>query len=316
MDKFENVGFVIVNYRTPDLTKLCIQNVRRLYPSVAIVVVDNSPVCEQTSSEEWENCIYLPQEANVGFAVAVNLGAKALSGLSGIDLLVFLNPDAEIYDGFLEGLCPLLKNSEIAMVAPTILDNELPPDTWCAGGRFSATLGGVDLTFRGGRIPNFKAFYSEFASGCALLMSLDNFYILGGFDERYFMYEEDLDLSLRVLDIGKKIAIHEDVIVTHIRQGSHQSERYTPPLSVRNPNIKFYLDQIVCNRICNLITNRRLIGTCRTALGLTSFTGRKLTYFIWKRKPSLAIYFTLAAWKGIKLSLTSRRLLNHQLRQH
>lgn len=313
MPQFEDIGFVIVNYRTPELTQKCIECVRSLYSEVSIVIVDNSPNCEQNTQTDRGDIIYLPQKSNVGFGAAVNLGAASLRALKVIKYLVLLNSDAVIYEGFLEFLCPLLQIPGIGMVAPVILDNETQPQIWCAGGRFSSLQGGVDLKYRGERIAGYNAFYSEFASGCALLMSLETFWEIGGFDQRFFMYEEDLDLSLRILGSGQKIAIHDEVIVTHIRQGSHQCDGYIPPMSIKNPNVRFYLDQIVSNRVCVLIVNSHLIGRGRALLALLSFLSRKTLYYLWRGKISLCRDVLRAFGKGVMLSREkSRRTTGNQ----
>ncbi len=64
----------------------------------------------------------------------------------------------------------------------------------------------------------------QFATGCFLLIRSQAFYRLGGFDERFFLYQEDSDLTLRALRLGK-VVYHPDMCVTHVWSRDSQHDR-------------------------------------------------------------------------------------------
>jgi N-acetylglucosaminyl-diphospho-decaprenol L-rhamnosyltransferase len=154
----------------------------------------------------------LEQERNLGFAGACNAGASA----SAAPLLLFLNPDAVPAPGCLEHL----RNTAAER-----------PDwgAWQAlvtmeGGRSINTSGGITHFLGMGwagqcgepiaAAPPAPAEVS-FASGAALMVRRDAWQRTGGFDERYFMYGEDVDISLRLRLAGYEVGIAPAARVEH-----------------------------------------------------------------------------------------------------
>jgi hypothetical protein len=85
----------------------------------------------------------------------------------------------------------------------------------------------------------------------------------GGFDERFFMYEEDLELSLRIQESGSKIWYEPSAVIKHVGQGSMRKngEKFSGLLWPDNPNLSFYVFHIIKNRLINMSMNAR--GTNR-----------------------------------------------------
>jgi GT2 family glycosyltransferase len=145
---------------------------------------------------------------NAGFAEAANAGARAASG----DLLVFLNPDATPAPGFAE-----------AIRADSGWDAWMGLVT-AQGGRVVNTNGGVlhftgiawageagavaPGTLRGPREP-------AFLSGACLAVPRTAFERIGGFARGYFMYHEDVDLSLRLRLAGGRLGVEPAAVVDH-----------------------------------------------------------------------------------------------------
>jgi GT2 family glycosyltransferase len=138
---------------------------------------------------------------NAGFAAAANAGARAARR----ELLVFLNPDATPAPGFVEAI----RNSRW--------------DAWMAlvtaeGGRVVNTSGGV-LHFTGiawagpDRIDGPRE--TAFLSGACLALPRAAFERVGGFAEPYFLYHEDVDLSLRLRLAGARLGVEPAAVVDH-----------------------------------------------------------------------------------------------------
>jgi GT2 family glycosyltransferase len=162
-----------------------------------LVVVDNASTdgTARVAREAAPGARVLEQSGNLGFAGGCHVGARASTAA----LLLFLNPDTRPAPGFLDAL------REVAGGRPGW-------GAWQAlvtlpGGDRINTTGGV-AHFLGlgwaGRcgepVESAPAAPEEvpFASGAAMVVRREAWERLGGFDERYFMYVEDVDLSLRM----------------------------------------------------------------------------------------------------------------------
>ncbi len=138
---------------------------------------------------------------NAGFAEAANVGAQTASR----ELLVFLNPDATPAPGFVEAIRGGEWDAWMGLVT-------------AEGGRVVNTSGGV-LHFTGiawagpDRIDGPRE--TAFLSGACLAMPRAAFERVGGFAGEYFLYHEDVDLSLRVRLAGGRLGVEPAAVVDH-----------------------------------------------------------------------------------------------------
>jgi GT2 family glycosyltransferase len=146
---------------------------------------------------------------NLGFAAGCNVGAEAAGG----ELLLFLNPDSRVADGFRDAV-------------------EAVPDGWCAWMGL-VTMGGGALVNTSGGVVHFSgiAWAGQagdsldvapgapaevgFASGACFVIPRSLYLELGGFPEHFFMYCEDVDLSLRVRLLGQAVGVLPAARVDH-----------------------------------------------------------------------------------------------------
>jgi GT2 family glycosyltransferase len=195
-------------------------DLRRTLPSLLdelgaqdeLIVVDNAS--EDGLSAELGNLapsaklVSLP--SNVGFAAGANAGARAARG----ELLVLLNPDAAVRPGWGAAIRRPWGGPWAAWMGLVLLD----------GGEQINTSGGV-LHFTGfgwaGQIgqPIREAPRTPseigFLSGACLAVPRARWNELGGFPEQFFMYCEDVDLSLRLRLFGGRLAVVPDAVVCH-----------------------------------------------------------------------------------------------------
>ena len=175
---------------------------KQLGPGDELVVVDNasSDGTLDAVREVAPAATVVQTGSNTGFAAAANAGARAASG----DLLVFLNPDATPAPGFVEAI-----RSAGAW------------DAWMGlvkAGSEVNTSGGV-LHFTGiawagsNRIDGPRE--TAFLSGACLAVPRAAFLGLGGFADAYFMYHEDVDLSLRLRLAGGRLGVEPAAVVDH-----------------------------------------------------------------------------------------------------
>lgn len=140
---------------------------------------------------------------NLGFAAGNNAAFRSLRGRS-FDYVVFLNNDTVVDPGFLQPLLDELQKPWVGIAAPKILYMDDPERIWYAGGVLESATGLIEHT--GIRQPDGPRFDTPepvwYATGCCLGMRSRDFDAAGGFDERFRMYGEDVDLSIKVRKRG------------------------------------------------------------------------------------------------------------------
>jgi GT2 family glycosyltransferase len=211
----------IVTYRSGPVIAACLQN---LFASTRrpldVVVFDNASDDDTRARLQpfagRVRLIFHP--VNLGFGQGHN---HALTDAAG-DCFLILNPDIEIPPGGLDQLANHLEDHpECGAVAP-----RLDEASSNAAAGFSRCYPGqryAPNSFR--RLPGEVAFLQ----GACLLIRAALFREIGGFDPRYFLYAEDLDLSIEVRKRGWTLAYAAGVVVRHL--GGH-SEQVRPAASV------------------------------------------------------------------------------------
>ncbi|MDX2377464.1 glycosyltransferase family 2 protein [Microbacterium sp. LRZ72] len=156
-------------------------------------------------------------EENRGFGGGVNAGAQ-LALEHGADVLVTLNPDAVIDAQALAALIDQARTQPDALVAPRIVTGS--GASWFQGADLYLDDGSVAGAHR--RVPGRPR--REWLTGACLAVSAALWRRVGGFDEDYFLYWEDIDLSHRVLDAGGRLVI-ADVRAVHDEGQTHEDAR-------------------------------------------------------------------------------------------
>jgi GT2 family glycosyltransferase len=160
--------------------------------------------------KHWPGVLLVENDQNLGFSRACNQGARIAKG----ELIAFLNNDARVDPEWLNGLLATMARDEtIACVGSMIM-------TWDGAevefaGRFDdlfcIAYESLGRTLR----PEAPETYSLFVSGGAMLLERNTFLQVGGFDKRYFMYHEDVDLCWRLWTLGRRCAIAPNSVIYH-----------------------------------------------------------------------------------------------------
>jgi GT2 family glycosyltransferase len=210
-----SVSVVIVTYDSAAavavaLPPLCAQ----LHEGDELVVVDNASSDDTVAvvREVAPAAVVVANGENAGFAAGANAGARAAAG----DLLVFLNPDATPAPGFAEAIRAPLADGRGWTAWMGMVTAE--------GGRVVNTNGGV-LHFTGiawageagARAPGSVSGPREtaFLSGACLAVPRAAWQQSGGFAAPYFMYHEDVELSLRLRLAGGRLGVEPAAAVDH-----------------------------------------------------------------------------------------------------
>lgn len=223
------ISIITVNYRSWSRLRECLDSVHLQQGSkVEMIVVDNfsddGQVASFTRDYPWVHFILQP--INGGFAQACNKGAAVSKG----KWLLFLNPDSVLENGVLETLLNRVEQEpEWKLVGIRQYDDEGKdqhqfgnfPRWWTVWPQMRT----LERLIRGKE--NYKSYlnttpvsYPDWISGCFILIRQNDFHYLGGWDQRFWMYSEDIDLCKRAADIGWKRVMFNEVRCLHAHGGS------------------------------------------------------------------------------------------------
>jgi len=213
------VAVIIVHWNTPDLLARCLDALRvQTRPADRVIVIDNgrSATLAETIAASDPHVEVIQPDRNLGFAAGNNLGiAKA----SDCEWCALLNPDAFPEPRWLESLLdaaatqPASASFTSHLLAP-------PPE--------SKALDGVGDTYhvsgsawrRRYEIAPGEAWIPFSACAAAALYRRDALVAIGGFDEDFFCYVEDVDLGFRLRLAGHECVYVPDAVVLHVGSAS------------------------------------------------------------------------------------------------
>jgi N-acetylglucosaminyl-diphospho-decaprenol L-rhamnosyltransferase len=223
------LSVVIVNFNSASLLERCLDSLSSYASSDAleIVVVNNDARETETLVSLKERFSFTLHHApeNPGFGKASNLGARLTQG----ETLLFLNPDTTWLRGDIFAAARQLSSSpSTAIVGFRLLTPEREVQSWSAG--VEITL--WDILRNNLSLPQSRKLWSSpvvcsaaWVSGAAMLVRRDVFETLGGFDETFFLYFEDVDLCRRARQAGKDVLYFPDLTFLHIGGKSSSSSQ-------------------------------------------------------------------------------------------
>ncbi|RJQ33017.1 MAG: glycosyltransferase [Actinobacteria bacterium] len=217
------VSIILVNYNGIKHLPTCLNSLKELdYPKekVEVVVVDNDSTdgSVELLAKDFPEVKVVSNKENKGFAPAVNQGAKVATGSH----IALLNNDMKVEKDWLTELAkPLISDSELACTGSKVLDWE--------GKKIDFVLGMMNFEGRGFQIdfekPLRKNEYNEprymlFVNGGSMLVNRDVFLKVGGFDEDYFAFYEDVDFGWRLWLAGYKVLFVPTSVAYHRHHGT------------------------------------------------------------------------------------------------
>jgi GT2 family glycosyltransferase len=215
-----------------ELLRNCLRSLRRgSYPSVEILLLDNGSTCPRTLRylERGRNLSafqVIPCPGPFNFSRVCNVGARQASG----DFLLFLNNDTEVLTpDWLEHLLRLGNRPDIGIVGATLLYPDgtlqhagiLPRE----GGQWSHVYRGLPQDYPGERGELLHARTVPAVTGACLMIRRTLFMEMGGFDERYDLTFNDVDLCSRIRGRGLKVAISPQARLWHFESMSRGFSR-------------------------------------------------------------------------------------------
>jgi hypothetical protein len=212
------VYVIILAWNQREDTQVCLGAVlQSTYPNFRALVVDNGSSDGTASAVRalFPQVEVVAEPFNRGFAAGANIGLN-YAWRRGADYGLLLNNDAVVDSKMLAELMEL-RGPDVALLSPVVYHASRPEIIQASGGRRSRwTLEQID-DLCGWRAPDSwpAAVERDFLPGTAVLCSKAALAAIGGFDERFFMYYEDNDLSLRARRAGYRLLLVTGARVWH-----------------------------------------------------------------------------------------------------
>ena len=250
------VSIVIVNYKVPEYLRETLRSVYQAQggDDAEIIIVDNASGdnSRELIANEFPAVRWIQLKHNIGFGKACNVGVQNACGT----YILLLNPDTMISRNTLRLSIDFLEaHPEIGMLGPKILNPDGTLQASCkrgfptpAGSFYHFTglsrlfpkskrLGRYNMTFLD---PDCQA-EVDAVSGSCMFLPKALFKQVGGFDERFFMYGEDLDLCYRIRESGHLVWYFPETQIIH-RKGKSSAK------SLFRSRIAFYEAMMLFSR--------------------------------------------------------------------
>ena len=201
---------VVLNWNGAEDTLACLKSLAGVMsPSCRVLVVDNGSTDGSPDKirEAFPDIELLLLPANIGYAGGNNAGFRRVLELKA-EFVIFLNNDTIVDAGFCTPLLETLQRNPLAGIAvPKIFYLDRPERLWYAGGVVTLSTGLIcHVGLRKKDAPQFgHPGITGYATGCCFAMRCRDFEVVGGFDETFTMYAEDVDLSLRIRSLGMSV---------------------------------------------------------------------------------------------------------------
>ena len=234
---FARVSVVMVVFRTGPALANSIARVLADPLVDEFLIVDNGSSADEervvnAAAARDNRVVVLRGHGNIGFAKAANTGAKSARGAN----LVFVNPDAYVEPGCIDALISSLRAArDLQLVGALVTHPDGVEQRGSRRGEVTPVTTLLSLTRLADAHPAFsrfevhwerrplppKAVQTPTISGACFAIRRSHFLFLGGFDERYFLHVEDIDLCWRLRQAGGQVWFEPKARVIHLGSTSH-----------------------------------------------------------------------------------------------
>jgi len=233
-----DVSVIIVNYNTTQLTKQCIQSVFQFRSKyvLEVILIDNASADRSIEQliDLFPEIQFIQNDRNIGFGAANNKGIKAAKG----EFVFLLNSDTLLMSDAVTPFVDYMRNptnSKVAVCGASLLSPDLHPST--SFGNFPGILCAISLL-------GFKLWYPkfyqqqlalgvvnynseikvvDFISGANMFIRADVLKAVGLFDESFFLYFEETELSYRISKAGYQSVLLPEINIMHYEGSSSET---------------------------------------------------------------------------------------------
>lgn len=236
----DHISIIIVHYNTDKETKECLESLEDLKTNqnfkYDVILLDNASKIPLKLKKKYKQTELIRSDSNLGFTGGNNLAIKYALDKHNSDYILLLNNDTIIEPNFLKNLYKSAKdNPKAGLLTPKIYfeknfefhksdysSKDKGKVIWYAGGSIDwqhlvADHRGIDEVDYGQFDQVAKV---DFATGCCLLITREIIETVGLLNDKLFLYNEDVDYSLRVRKAGYDLLFCPESIIWHKNAGS------------------------------------------------------------------------------------------------
>ncbi len=224
------LSIIIVTWNTATITLKCVKTINKYLDNPEIIIVDNASKDNTVDLLAKEkNVKIIKNKENLGFSKANNIGLKQATN----ELIIFMNSDIELIDNSIIDLINYFNsNKNVGIIGPKFLNPDLTPQASIFPKQ--SALNAFKEFFLNQKnsytkyIPNTENPIKVWAvSGGCILTCKSFFESIGGWNEKYYFYYEDLDLCRKINRIGKDVVFFPKCQIIH-RHGASGSKLSDP----------------------------------------------------------------------------------------
>lgn len=297
-----SIAVILVNWKKYNLTSNCIDSLNKSnYKNFKIILVDNE-YSEKSLIElknKYKELIVFKEKNNLGFAGGNNIGIRyALE--NDYDYIMLLNNDTEVKENFILPLVERIeKDHSLGAVQPLILNFLNKSIIWNAGGKLNKFLGITSTRLNNNKLNSSIVFddFTDWISGCGILIKSEIVKKIGLLDEKFFTYYEDVDWSLRMKSLGYDLGFVKESIIYH--HGSSSSKNKKNKEGVISSKIHYFN---IRNHILLLKKHKNLFNF----FGIVFFQIIKITSYIFYFLIRFRFNKLTMVLKGLKHGLNNK----------
>lgn len=223
----ETVRAIVLNYNQHATTLRAVAELRRsrgvaLDPLVVDSASGTDDIAALRAGVHPDRLLLLTE--NRGYAGGMNAGLAFWRRIGGDAPVLLFTPDARIGEDVVRGLLDALHGDpRVAVAGPVVAYSSDPAPRLGAGGSLIPRKAQVRL------IPEIRSaspYDVDWVEGCCMLVRPDVIADIGGLDERYFLYYEEIDLCHRVREAGWKVRVAPGVRVLHPKAAGQQPPHF------------------------------------------------------------------------------------------
>ena len=210
---------IVVTWNSSGYIDECLNSIKRSTQKVATLVVDNGSADDSASKAELRgdpDVIVMRTGINLGYAGGNNL-ALSMASAEGTDFAVIINPDASIDPDCIGRLINVLKfDPSVGLASPAICYASSDV-VWYGGSVIDPLSATSYLLHEGSPLANLPdlPFNTGRACGCVMALVPGRIQGVGLLDERFFLYYEETEWSLRIRGQGLQIVVVPTAVAWH-----------------------------------------------------------------------------------------------------
>ncbi|MCK4886675.1 MAG: glycosyltransferase family 2 protein [Planctomycetes bacterium] len=248
------LSIIIVSWNVKKDLANCLRSIEENPASkpFEVIVVDNasSDGTVESVRNKFPEVVVIANSQNLGFAAANNQGIEKSQG----EYILLLNPDTIVYSGSLEVLIEFMdENEDVGICGPRLLNND--GSIQRSARRYPSFRGALHRHTAFKFLGVFKGEYKKWLMkdfgqdeqkdveqlmGAALIIRKSVLDKVGGMDERFFMYYEEVDLCYRIKQAGWRVVFLPGASITHLGGRSSEQVPVEKQLMAMTSLLKFF----------------------------------------------------------------------------